>query len=75
MREFLERYRRQFGGGMLPFDNAFFDALRNGKSTVEATQAGGHALLDAFVAQYEAEQRGEKVEWLDERGMPVEGPR
>ena len=48
LRDSLAVYKQQFGGGMPPFDSAYFGALNAGSSRAEATRAGGHALLDAF---------------------------
>jgi hypothetical protein len=52
-REFLERWKNSFGGGMVPFDTAYFAKLREGASHVDATKAGAYALLDEFVLRFE----------------------
>lgn len=42
-------FRRQFGGGMIPFDNAYRDCKREGRTTAEAQAAGGYALIESFI--------------------------
>lgn len=72
-REFLAQFRGQFGGGLIPFDTAYLDSLAAGATPIDAIEQGCTALLEAFVAQYEAVEVGDSVEWVDERGIPVEG--
>ncbi|MET0601831.1 MAG: hypothetical protein ABW167_07565 [Baekduia sp.] len=49
-----EAYSARFAAGQIPFDNAYFDALRDGASVVHATSSGCVALLDAFVVAVRA---------------------
>lgn len=52
-------YRRQFGGGIIPFDSACLDALRDGVTGSDAWVKGADALLDAFV-EYVTSDTGER---------------
>lgn len=45
----VQEYRSQFGGGIVQFDSAYFDALWRGESGAEACAQGVDALLRAFV--------------------------
>lgn len=45
-----DKLRATFGGGLVPFDNAYVDAIRRGRPLIEAQQIGVDATLDAFVA-------------------------
>jgi hypothetical protein len=71
LREFIARWRAGFGGGMVPFDTAYFAARREGKSEADASQLGVAALLEAIVVNWEREQAGEPATPLDAEDMPV----
>lgn len=45
LRERLAEYEKEFGGGMTPFDNAYFAARARGATDAEAQQEGCNALL------------------------------
>ena len=54
LRLHLDDYKATFGGGMIPFDNAYHKAYNPaagpGQGTLaEAQMAGGYALLEAFI--------------------------
>lgn len=42
-------WSRRFGGGMIPFDNAYEGSRRSGHTIAECQRVGVNALLDAFV--------------------------
>lgn len=46
----VEAWKRRFGGGMLPFDEAYWRVRKSGATIAEAQQAGVYAVLDAFAA-------------------------
>lgn len=48
---FREAWSARFAGGMLPFDNAYVAAEREGKTIAQAQQAGADALLAAYTEQ------------------------
>lgn len=60
MRDAIEAARaawdKQFGGGMIPFDDAYHAALREGSTIAEAQRAGVAAVLDAFATALEVER-------------------
>lgn len=43
-------FRRQFGGGMVPFDTAYSDGRTEGLTVAEAQMAGAAELIDSFIA-------------------------
>lgn len=50
LREYAIRWKESFGGGMIPFDTAYWRVRADDdKSIADAQLEGGHALLDAFV--------------------------
>lgn len=42
-------WRQQFGGGVVPFDVAYWKARGEGLTIAQAQAAGVNAVLDAFV--------------------------
>lgn len=66
--EFIEEYKKGFGGGMIPFDSAYNDAIRDGSSIIEAQRLGVHAVLDAILALHESYGN---YRWADRMGMPI----
>ena len=42
---------KQFGGGMIPFDDAYWEARDSGATIAEAQRVGVGAVLDEFVAR------------------------
>lgn len=72
--EFLQSYKQSFGGGMIPFDTAYHKALNEGHTVAMAQTAGVHAILKAFVVQYEAAREGNLCgTWVDAEGIPTDG--
>lgn len=47
-RALREMLKRSFGGGMVPFDSAYMDAVRDGLPTARAQTLGVEATLDVF---------------------------
>lgn len=70
--EAIKRWRDQFGGGMVPFDTAYFKALSAGATPADAQTAGVIAVFEAVapaihaagVLEGRAAMRDEIVEWL-----------
>lgn len=62
--EIIRRVRRQvsgdFGGGMIPFDVAYHDALREDCSIAEAQRLGVYAMLDSYTERIIAALPGEQ---------------
>lgn len=54
MRNHWAEYRKTFGGGLVPFDIAYLDALRDGESPAHACLRGADALQAAFIDHLEA---------------------
>lgn len=50
--EAIEIWKTSFGGGMVPFDDAYFTALGEGATPAEAQRRGVYALLDEFAKFY-----------------------
>ncbi len=64
LREYVKSYRAEnFAGGMIPFDHARNEALKNPLcSPMSAEAAGVYAVLDAFVNHVEIkETNGEQA--------------
>ncbi len=55
-----EYFAMNFGGGMIPFDDAYWKAIDNGESPAVAQQYGVHAVVREFVKQYRQTQENEK---------------
>lgn len=49
LHETLASWRKGFGGGMLPFDEFYWKALKVGKSPAEAQALGVDAILERFI--------------------------
>lgn len=50
----LVEYLNGFGGGMIPFDDAYWKAVDGGLTAAEAQRHGVEAVLQAFVLSAEA---------------------
>lgn len=61
LREYVKTYRSEnFGGGLIPFDMAYNDALDSGHTRATASTAGVYAVLDAFVNYVEIKESGDE---------------
>lgn len=52
--EIREEWRGRFGGGMVPFDDAYWQAKREGRTTAEAQMAGVYAVLNRYTVELHA---------------------